>query len=148
MINRTIAVALLAALTSPVLAGAFASPTFDAAKGMDLGKSADVTFDGNASRTSLVDPVTGTPIAGMSAASSASSPSKQSFAAEPPTPEKAAPKKSGFLKKISSKAGLLLVVGGAGAGFVLGGPIGAMIGALVGFGIGFLISKVLHKKKH
>jgi hypothetical protein len=146
MINRTIAVALLAGLTSPVFAGAFASPTLDTLKGMEGGTSANAGFDGSASRAAMVDPVTGTPIGAMSA-SAAASPSKQSYAAEVRTPETTAPKKS-FLKKISSKAGLIAVVGGAGIGFVFGGPIGAMIGAFVGFGIGFLISKVLHKKKH
>ena len=146
MINRTIAVALLAGLTSPVLAGAFASPTFDAVKGMEAGKSADMTYDGNASRTSVVDPVTGAPVTGIAAAS-ASAPARQALTAEPPTPQQTAPKKS-FLKKIASKAGILLVVGGAGVGFVFGGPIGAMIGAFVGFGIGFLLSKLLHKKKN
>ncbi|MFI5347898.1 MAG: hypothetical protein ACHQ2Z_00010 [Elusimicrobiota bacterium] len=150
MINRTITLALLAVMTSPIFAGAFSSPALDSANGLANGKSYDMTFDGNASKAAAVDPVTGAAITGMSAsapASASAAPTKQSAAAEPPTPPQTPVKKS-FLKKIASKAGIALVLGGAGVGFVLGGPIGALIGALAGVAIGFLVSKVLHKKKH
>jgi hypothetical protein len=160
MINRTIAVALLAGLASPVLAGAFLGPAYDQANGINTVKSADSTFDGSTPRTAVQAPVAGAQPAGVPAVTA---PLAATVTAAPPalsTEALAAEKsqtKGSFVKNLEAKAkgifnkrslelGAGGAMAGAGLGFLFGGPLGAVVGALVGFGIGLVLSKMLHKK--
>jgi hypothetical protein len=151
MINRTIAVALLAGLASPVLAGAFPSPALEQVTGMSNGsKSANNTYDGSLTQTPVQAQTAGSiSNAAPAEAPAVTTPSRQALAADVPAPPKAAAKGS-FIKNLINKRSLMMGAGGAvvggGVGFLLGGPLGAAIGAIGGFLIGLVLSKVLHKK--
>lgn len=152
MIQRTIAVALLAGLASPVLANTPATgPAYDQAASLAAGHSADAVYDGSAARTPVAAQVDGALTTGGLAVErppqtvppSAMRPALTDAAV--PEPSHAASGK--FFSKTSLLYGAGGAAAGAGIGWLFGGLLGAAIGAVAGFAIGFLLSKVL-KHKH
>jgi hypothetical protein len=149
MIHRTIAVALLAGLASPVLANPAPAtgPAYDQAAGLAAGRSADAVYDGGAARTPVQAQVAGALQTGGLAVERPSEAAPSTM--RPALTDAAVPEPSHAAGggKFFNKTTLLYGAGGAatgaGIGWLLGGLLGAAIGAAAGFAIGFLLSKVL-----
>ncbi|HXT00454.1 MAG TPA: hypothetical protein VN915_07245 [Elusimicrobiota bacterium] len=152
MIHRTIAVALLAGLASPVLANTTPTgPAYDQAAGLAAGRSADAVYDGGAARTPVQVQVDGALQTGGLAVERP--PETVPPSARPALTDATAvpePSHAAGGGKFFSKTSLLYGAGGAaagaGIGWLFGGLLGAAIGAAAGFLIGFALSKLL--KKH
>lgn len=149
MLHRTIAVALLAGLASPVLAAPQPTgPAYDQAAGLAAGRSADAVYDGGAARTPVQVQVAGALQTGGLAVERP--PETVPPSMRPALTDNAAvpePSRSAGNGKFFSKTSLLYGAGGAaagaGVGWLFGGLIGAAIGAVAGFVIAFALSKLL-----
>jgi hypothetical protein len=139
MIRRTIAAALLAGLASPVLAGQFASPSYDQAASLANGKAqAGAAYDGSVARGAVAAPVAGslrtTPQTPLTSAHT----SLQTMPVPAPETEAA-----GKLPIVHVLYGTEGTPAGNGASNPLGAAGGALAGAAIGLGIGVAMSKFL-----
>lgn len=154
MIHRTIAVALLAGLASPVLANPAPAtgPAYDQAAGLAAGRSAEAVYDGGAARTPVQVQVDGALTPGGLAVEAPRPPQTVPPTSRPatldqelpppPTPDDGGGK---FFSKTSLLYGAGGAAAGAGIGWLFGGLLGAAIGAAAGFAIGFVLSKLLKR---
>lgn len=160
MVNRTAFAALLLALAAPAwannaalqdartLAGGNALATYDGGcSGGSCGAQAPVC-EGASCRINRAS-AGALQNGGLVVAAQGNGP-RAAMSAEVPAPnlgedEKGSKDKPGFFRKIFSGKGLMYGLGGAGIGWLVGGPIGAVIGGLLGAVGGFFLSKMLAK---
>jgi hypothetical protein len=140
MIRRTIVAALLAGLASPVLAGQFASPSYDQAANLANGKAqAGAAYDGSVARGAVAAPIAGSLRTTPQTPLSSVHPSLQTMPVPAPETETSA--------QLPNVRHVLYGNDGAPAENAPSNPLGAaggaLAGAALGLGIGVAMSKFL-----